>query len=423
MTNEIYLVGNLFELLAKVQYFEKILGRKVSKWIVALVWIGVFVIDAFAERYVNLIGNTVVYILLMLGSILFLYESSVKKKMIAILIISAFQLVAEVLTNAVISFVGGSLEADQAYRIGYMISKIIFFIFIRIAIHFSKRKTEYNMGTNTFVSIVFVPMLTLILTILFEFTYLDMLDHSSYNVLFYAIILVVNYLTVIQYDDVQKMLYLNNKNRLLEEQKIYYVQQYEQTKQSWEMIRSMRHNMKNEYISESILLRNGEYEKLDKIYHERIGELEESKLVSQSGNIYIDAVVNYKVSLIIDMGAVFECKILVPVKIGIEDDDIVLVLGNLLDNVRDAFGNRNLKEKIGSLVLTYEKSNLYIEVKNTYEGERKKNLREEYVTTKSDEAIHGIGMKAIKSVVKKYNGYMEIKEENGQFIISIMLQV
>ena len=241
--------------------------------------------------------------------------------------------------------------------------------------------------------------------------------------MFYAIILVVNYLTVIQYDDVQKMLYLNNKNRLLEEQKIYYVQQYEQTKQSWEMIRSMRHNMKNEYISESILLRNGEYEKLEKIYHERIGELEESKLVSQSGNIYIDAVVNYKVSLIMDMGAVFECKILVPVKIGIEDDDIVLVLGNLLDNVRDAFDNRNLKEKTGSLVVTYEKSNLYIEVKNTYEGERKKNLREEYLTTKSDEAVHGIGMKAIKSVVKKYNGYMEIREENGQFITSVMLQV
>ena len=49
MTNEIYLVGNLFELLAKIQYFERMLGRKVNKWIVAMVWIGVFVLDEWTE--------------------------------------------------------------------------------------------------------------------------------------------------------------------------------------------------------------------------------------------------------------------------------------------------------------------------------------------------------------------------------------
>lgn len=424
MTNEIYLVGNLFELLAKIQYFERMLGRKVNKWIVAMVWIGVFVLDEWILRYVKSIWWLNIGLVLVFLCSLVLYGETVKKKIIAVAFVTMFQIVAEIVAYIIVTHINSDSDDKMFFMTGFFIAKITFFLLVRISMHLNRRKNIFNMENKTFISILCVPVLSIILISLFgQIMIRNGQEASQVDFMFYSIILIINYLTVIQYDDVQKMLYLNNKNRLLEEQKIYYIQQYEQTKMSWETIRSLRHNMKNEYISESILLKNGEYEKLAELYHERIGELEESRLISQSGNIYIDAIVNYKVSLIMELQANFECKILVPEQLAIEDDDIVLILGNLLDNVRDAFDNPHLKVKSGSLMMAYEKSNLYMEVKNTYEGKRKKNQQAEYVTTKKNESLHGIGMKAINSVVKKYDGYMEIKEDDKQFIVIILLHL
>ena len=403
MVNAICIIGDLFELLAKIQYFDKTLTKKRNSFWVITVWVAAFVLDEYLALNVQSVWKVSVYFLVMFLCIFILYEGRLNKKIIAVLFVSVFQTIAEVVAIIIIN---GGYKNESVYIMAYMMSKIIFFIFIRVAMHFNKRKNEYIMGNKTFISILLIPSLCILLILLFTLSNLDKNNYSYLDMIFY-----------------QKMLYLNNRNLVLEEQKIYYIQQYEQTKKMWDLMSSMRHNMKNEYISQSILLKDKEYEKLSELYHERIGELEVSKVLSKSGNIYIDAIVNYKVSVIKEMNADFECKILIPKELNMDSDDIILVLGNLLDNVIDAFENKRLEQKSGRLVIAYEKSNLYIEVKNTYEGERKKNRKGEYVTTKKNKELHGLGIKAVNSVVKKYNGYLEIKEENGNFSITVLLQI
>lgn len=420
MVNAICIIGDLFELLAKIQYFDKTLTKKRNSFWVITVWVAAFVLDEYLALNVQSVWNIVICVLLMFLSICISYNGTLKKKVITVAFVSVFQMLAEVVAIIIIN---GSYKNETFYIMAYMISKITFFVFIRVSMHFNKRKKEYNMGNKKFISILLIPLLCAFLMVLFVLSNPDKNNYSYLDIVFYGIVLIINYLTVIQYDDVQKMLYLNNRNLVLEEQKIYYIQQYEQTKKMWDLMSSMRHNMKNEYISQSILLKDKEYEKLSELYHERIGELEVSKVLSKSGNIYIDAIVNYKVSVIKEMNEDFECKILIPKELNMDSDDIILVLGNLLDNVIDAFENERLEQKSGRLVIAYEKSNLYIEVKNTYEGERKKNRKGEYVTTKKNKELHGLGIKAVNSVVKKYNGYLEIKEENGNFSITVLLQI
>lgn len=423
MVNAICIIGDLFELLAKIQYFDKTLTKRLNRFLVIAVWAVVFIWDEYMARNVQSVWNVIVYFFLMFLCIFLLYGEKFKKKIIIIFIVSVFQMIAEIVANTIIISVKGIGNDESVYIMGYMISKIIFFVFIRISIHFNKRKNEYNMGNKTFISILFVPVLCIILVGIFVLNNPDRSNYIYFALVFYSVILIINYLMVIQYDDVQKMLYLNNRNRMLEEQKMYYIQQYEQTKKMWDLMSNMRHNMKNEYISQSILLKDREYEKLNEIYHKRIGELETSRVVSESGNIYIDTIVNYKISMIREMNADFECKILVPEKLDVDSDDIIMILGNLLDNVIDSFEDEKLKKKAGRMVIVYEKSNLYIEVKNTYEGERKKNRKGEYLTTKKIEEMHGLGIKSVNSVVKKYDGYMKIEEKNNIFSVNVLLQI
>ncbi len=423
MVNAICIIGDLFELLAKIQYFDKTLTKKLNCFLMLAIWMIVFILDEYMAPNVKSVWSVAVFFTLMFLCIFGLYEGQFKKKIITIFFVSVFQMIAEFVADIIIVFVNGVGNNQSVYIMGYIISKIIFFIFIRISIHFNKRKNEYNMGNKTFMSILFVPALCIFIVGLFVLSSPDKSNYTYYDVLFYIVILIINYLTVIQYDDVQKMLYLNNRNALLEKQKMYYIQQYEQTKKMWDLMSSMRHNMKNEYISQSILLKDKEYDKLNELYYKRIGELEASKVISVSGNVYIDTIVNYKVSMIREMEADFECKIIVPSKLNIDSEDIILVLGNLLDNVIDAFDNEILLKKSGRLVIVYEKSNLYIEIKNTYKGDRKKNRNGEYITTKKIKEMHGLGIKSVNSVVKKYDGYMKIEENNNIFSVNVLLQI
>ena len=409
--------------MAKIQYFDKTLTKKLNCFLMLAIWMIVFILDEYLTSNIHAVWKIIIYLFVSFLCTHVIYKGRLKKKILAIFFVCVFQLLAEFVSNIVVVSINGNHENETVYIMGYMMSKIIFFIFIRTSIHLSKRKNEYNMGNKTFISILMVPLLSVFLMGLFTLSFQNTSDYSYFDLIFYIVILIINYLTVIQYDDVQKMLYLNNRNRMLEEQKVYYIQQYEQTKKMWDLMSNMRHNMKNEYISQSILLKDRKYEKLNEIYRKRIGELETSRVVSESGNIYIDTIVNYKISMIRDMNAEFECKILVPEKLDVDSDDIIMILGNLLDNVIDAFENERLEKKTGRLTIAYEKSNLYIEVKNTYEGERKKNRRGEYVTTKKSEEMHGLGIKAVNNVVKKYDGYLEIKEENNSFIVMVLIQI
>lgn len=45
----------------------------------------------------------------------------------------------------------------------------------------------------------------------------------------------------------------------------------------------------------------------------------------------------------------------------------------------------------------------------------------ELVTTKTDEKLHGIGLRSVKCVVDKYNGIMDINHKDGKFTVTIAI--
>lgn len=45
------------------------------------------------------------------------------------------------------------------------------------------------------------------------------------------------------------------------------------------------------------------------------------------------------------------------------------------------------------------------------------------MTSKADKELHGIGIKSVKAVVKKYDGMINFYEENGEFCCHILLYI
>ena len=97
--------------------------------------------------------------------------------------------------------------------------------------------------------------------------------------------------------------------------------------------------------------------------------------------------------------------------------DIANILGNLIDNALEAL----YKEENPYIEITIkqEKSFLIINIKNKC---TKLIGLEDLKTNKCNPEFHGIGLKSVRSIVKKYDGQILFDIKNEEFIVNIVIQ-
>lgn len=94
----------------------------------------------------------------------------------------------------------------------------------------------------------------------------------------------------------------------------------------------------------------------------------------------------------------------------LNEKDICNIIGNLLDNAVEAAGDVEEEDKMVNVKIKMEGTNLLVVVKNHYSGQRKKK-GSTYLTTKEEGKGHGLGLKIVEQVVKKYHGEMTIEDD------------
>lgn len=102
--------------------------------------------------------------------------------------------------------------------------------------------------------------------------------------------------------------------------------------------------------------------------------------------------------------------------------NICIIVGNCLDNAIEALKelNENYSKRI-HIDIIYRKGALMIKIKNPFVGERKKDLKGNYISTKVDNENHGIGLYSVKKVIEKYNGLITFQEVDSEFEVQIFL--
>ena len=144
----------------------------------------------------------------------------------------------------------------------------------------------------------------------------------------------------------------------------------------------------------------------------------------QTGNRYIDMI------LYDEWRKAYEQGITVQFAVGegslekIELQDIIIILGNALENAREACKKKIENDGKAHMQLKIMKmtNQVFVIISNSYVGEisRKDNV---FITSKQDTTLHGIGMKSIRSSVEKYQGEMDVSIKENKFILKIMLIV
>lgn len=191
------------------------------------------------------------------------------------------------------------------------------------------------------------------------------------------------------------------------------------TNEQIEKISAVKHDMKNDLMSVSMLISNGEYEKAKEICDSVSERLTTAYTPINTDNPTLNAIVNVELDKALANEIGFTYDITNSLSF-MSDGDIISVIANLCDNAIDYLANVPKEQRKMSLAISEYKAFCRIVCKNNVETSI---LAEnpELKTTKSDETLHGKGIKILRKTAEKYNGELIIGEENDQLTVSVVV--
>ena len=184
--------------------------------------------------------------------------------------------------------------------------------------------------------------------------------------------------------------------------------------------RRRTHEYKNQILCIESLINTGNYEELKNYIKNISGHLSTELDYIKTNNVIVDAILNSKYRETLEKGIMFIFQLNDVSTLGIEDEDIVVILSNLLSNAIEACEKYSGK-KVIKLKFIKEGDDIIISVKNTYNGELEIRDGEIQTSKLYDSDEHGIGIKNIIAVIEKYQGSYNIQNDKEEFYFSIML--
>lgn len=205
------------------------------------------------------------------------------------------------------------------------------------------------------------------------------------------------------------------KNELIEMKNTMLQKSLDETEQAFQLWRRSVHDYKNHVIALRQLAEDENMEGI-KEYLNCENELIQKKMFYiKTGNSVVDAIVNTKQRLAEEKGITFIVNATIPKKCCVSEIDMSNILGNLIDNAMES--SQGEEEPYIDLTIRQEKAFLVIKIINQYSRE----LSEKLKTTKKNQEFHGIGIRSVKSIVKKYGGEFLIDKKGIDVIVKILI--
>lgn len=263
------------------------------------------------------------------------------------------------------------------------------------------------------IMVICVIMLVLQTTIFFQSASMEFIQLVS-TICMLSVLFLIIYL----YDSLSGMHLEQLHAEMIEREKIYYYRQAELLQSHAETLGAFRHDSINHlYALRSMLDANdqeaGKY--IDKL----VGKIQHVEMYSCTGCIAIDSVINYKLGGANARGIDVRVQIAWPEQIDIETEDMVTILGNLLDNAIEA-GEKTETDRYVDVGMHYKAGVLFLVIKNSYDGMLSMQ-KGKLTTRKKEKSLHGIGLKSVKQAVEKYDGTMDIGYDGREFTVKVML--
>lgn len=154
---------------------------------------------------------------------------------------------------------------------------------------------------------------------------------------------------------------------------------------------------------------------VEKYYQDLEDKCQDMPIKIRSGNFIADIVVNDKIEDMISNKIYYDIKLALPREMTLDNYELSSILFNTLDNAIEA--SMDLAEEDRRIIIRSELCGDFVKY-DIYNNYNKSSLREYESPSSShkysakDNVSRGYGMKIVKEVVEKYDGYMKIYKDD-----------
>jgi len=346
------------------------------------------------------------------------YVGKISKKILVTIYIYIGNMVAEMITALFLNIGGLSINSKTVYNNLFINIVILLIVWLETLItqQFVNIKSNIKLPKAFVFTVIIIPIATMTLEFFIMYN-----QGFNQTIRFVSMICVMasNFILIYLFDSYSMIFKDHAQTEIVKRERDYYHEQSELLQNNNENLRMFRHDIKNRLISLNALISNKKYDLAIEQVESLTEHLDNVSSFSKSGNFAIDSIVNYKLSRAAQMGVNVSCEIRIPSNMAFCDDDMVIILGNLLDNAIEACQKVEENPYI-HLNIVFDRNSLLIHVENNY-SEPLNIINNKIHTTKSDTTIHGIGLKSIATIVNKYEGCVDYNYENNVFTATVFI--
>lgn len=392
-------------------YCERLFERKRKLWVqisaYALAYAALFFISLFGNTTVNSVSFGVINCALFLFS----YRVKYRNAFLHAAFLCFIMLIAEVLVSLVINCFGYDFT-EHTHNVSILIalvvwSKLLYLILAAICARiFSPHKYE-NEEPKFFALFCVLPVVSVILgTVMIYIGMHSEVDQtiSTMMTIHIVALLIINLLFLSIYNHIRKMHAEQLQTQLSlqkeENDALYYQALQEQSDSQ----RILIHDIKDHMHAIRRLAEQGQADAIS----EYLRQMDETILSIPQTRLCNDPVLNILLLRFADdcrkAGVIFSCDVRDNCLAFMDATSITALFGNLLSNALEAAALS--KERTVELAVRYGdmQGAIIISVSNSCDIAPTPDAAGSYLTGKKDRRLHGIGLKSIQRVVRKYHG-------------------
>lgn len=382
----------------------------------------------FYNNFAVIESSAVYIIILELYSILFL-----KGNIASRIIVPVFTYLINTVISYVFAYLVSYLSGVSYYNLATKSSvyRLLCIIFINLAtllvylIILKFRSTDLRLVKKSdIVAFVLIPILSMVVvySTLEVITITDFRsDILPYLFLICSSMIVITVIVWHMMTRISRQHQIKTKLLLSKQREQLYENSILSANQQVEHISNIKHDMNNQLLCISELIKNKEYDSAIEYCSNSKKNLESVYTPVSTQNPLLNAVLNVEQDKAVREGINF--------KINIEDNmlslpnnmDIVSIVGNLCDNAIEYLKGCQRERRVMGIEISRHNNYYIIVCKNKIEKSVLKS-NPDFVTSK-DNKYHGRGISIIRETVEKYDGELRYYEDEGFLLATVVLKV
>lgn len=312
------------------------------------------------------------------------------------------------LSLLILSIFGESFRHQFMGR-GWIVDDLLEIALLLLLLYVNKQRTkkEYDYPIHLIVLSVFITANCVVIALLF-------LINGELIILLpivFLLLLFFNYLKL------SKQAFKENYHYQVKEQKQQLLKEhYKKIDGFHQEIQQLQHKMNIQLMTMQKQVERNEFPQMAM---QLAGMIEENISVDYqwfTSHKEMNVLVGHKYRQAQAAGILFKGQINIPRSLTISEIDLISLVSNLLDNAIEACSYCSSGEAWINFQMAAQKQCLVIRMENSTD-----NTHQSFTTRKPDKQQHGIGLKSVQRIVKKYNGELDFEWQERSFSIEITL--